>query len=163
MATKRDAKPCYVCDTGTVRPTNLHGRTFDYRDEVELIFDEDLVAPVCDVCGEIYLKGADSDRFGSVLERLRDERKRSAVVRFEETVAREFREVPRAAFEDMLGVSHGYLSRLARGTRTPDAPLEILLQAFAADPVQTLRLVAKARRLPPAILDALARRGEAVA
>ena len=163
MTTTQKTKPCYACETGQVRPTNLRGREFNYRDEVGLIFDEDLTAPVCDKCGEIYLRGPASDHFGLVLERRRDMRKRAAVTDFEETLTREFRGIPKAAFEDMLGVSHGYLSRLARGSRTPDAALEILLRAFAADPIQTLRVVATARPLPEPIRNALAQRGRPAA
>ena len=149
--------PCYACDTGTVVETNLRGRKFNYLDELNLVFDEDLVAPVCDTCGELYLGGTVTQPFGDALERLRLSRKQSAAVHFVERVEREYPAVPRALWEESLSLSHGYLSRVASGKRVPDTLLEIFLEGFSRDPEAALRLLEAAGHMPDALAEALER------
>ena len=153
----KTSKPCYACETGTVRQTNLRGRAFDYRDEVDLIFDEDAELPVCDACGEMPLNAAATKRLNVVLERLRAERKRSAVEQFIDTIGREYPTIPRAAWEQALGLSPGYLSRLASGTRLADTPLEILLAGFAKDPSAVIELIEATGHMPKLLMTHLAR------
>jgi hypothetical protein len=64
---------CYTCETGAMRPANMRGRSFDYRDERGLVFDEDLEVFTCDspACGELRLGGERTARVDAVLERLR--------------------------------------------------------------------------------------------
>ena len=144
-------KPCYTCEKGTVRVTNLRGRAFDYRDEMGLVFDADLEAPVCDQCGELFLSGALTQQFSDALEQLRLARKREVAQHFVRTTETKYPQVPRALWEDTLGVSHGYLSRLASGARVPDTALAILLEGFAKDPEAALRLFSLAGHLPRAL------------
>lgn len=146
---------CYACETGTVRLKNVRGRKFDYRDELGLVFNEDLEVPTCDSCGELYMKGELTKRFSSILERVRSAHKQSAVVRFVETIEREFPSIPKAVWEDTFGISRGYLSRLASGARTADTALEILLAGFAREPKTALRLVEAAGHLRPQLAPLL--------
>ena len=53
----KTAKPCYACETGTVRQTNVRGRAFDYRDEVDLVVDEHV-----ELAGVRHLRGDASRR-----------------------------------------------------------------------------------------------------
>jgi hypothetical protein len=151
------SKPCYACETGTVRLAQVHGRAFDYRDEVGLVVDEDIQLPVCDTCGEMPLNAAATKRLNVVLERLRAERKQSAVKRFIETVGREYPTVPRAAWEQALGLSPGYLSRLVSGNRLADTPLEILLAGFAKNPGVVIDLIEATGHMPKQLMAHLAR------
>lgn len=153
-------KPCYSCETGTMRRTNLRGRQFDYRDEFRLVFDEDYEVLACDnpACGELRLGGERTARMNAVLERLRSTRKRAAAQNFVETAEREFPEVPRALWEDAFGLSRGYLSRVVTGKRLPDTPLEIVLEGFAREPRLALRLLKAAGRLPVPLDEAVVRR-----
>jgi hypothetical protein len=148
MKRRTPDRPCYACETGIVRPTNLRGRAMDYRDARGLVIDEDLILPACDApdCGELLLGTGDTTALTTVLERLRAERKRQAVERFTARAAADFPDVPRGAWEDLLGLSRGYLSRLASGTRLPDTALEIVLTAFARDPRAALRVFELAGR-----------------
>jgi len=152
-------KTCYSCGRGTIQPRNLRGRTFSYRDEVGLVFDTDLTVPACDTCGEVFLNGAQGKEFSSVLERLRLDRKRSAAVRFVQTVERQFPNVPRAAWEDAFGLSRGYLSRLTSGARFADTALEILLEAFVQDPRIVIQLVQATGHMSQQLLDHLGHAG----
>lgn len=156
--TEKKTKLCYSCETGTVQPRNLKGRTFDYRDERALEFDEDLTVPACDTCGELYLKGDLTRRFSEALERLRAERKQGAAVRFIKAATAEFPDVSRAHWEEMLGLSRGYLSRLASGARVADTTLEILLEAFARDPSTVIDALNSAGRLHKSLAAAVAAR-----
>jgi hypothetical protein len=142
------APPCYACDNGTVHPKNVRGRRFDYRDELALVFDQDLEVPTCNSCGELYMTGELTKRFGEALERIRSAHKQGAVKRFVETIEREFPTIPKAVWEDTFGISRGYLSRLASGARVADTALEILLAGFAKEPTTALRLVKAAGHLP---------------
>lgn len=141
-------RKCFSCESGTIRLTPLEGRPFDYRDELALVFDEDVEAPICDRCGELFLRGALTARFEAVLERLRSERKRAIVKEFIDVSERDFPDVPRALWEDALGVSHGYLSRLVSGKKLPDTSLTILLAGFAKEPKKALELFSVSGHMP---------------
>ena len=142
-------RKCFSCESGTIRLAGLGGRTFDYRDELSLVFDEKIDAPVCDTCGELFLRADLTARFETVLERLRATRKRTIVQDFVTVSERDFPDVPRALWEDALGVSHGYLSRLLSGKKLPDTALTILLAAFAKKPKKTLELLSATGYMPP--------------
>lgn len=150
---------CHKCATGTMRPTNLRGRSLSYRDQSALTFDENLTVPVCDRCGDMRLRRSEVAKFSAVLERLRDARKREAVADFVTVIGAQFGDVPRYAWEDALGLSHGYLSRLESGTRTPDTPLEILMRWVALDSAGALRVLANLGHLPAQLRDRLAPEG----
>jgi len=150
-----DTAQCLSCRERAVTLQNVKGKTFDLRDEDDLVFDEDLKLPVCGNCGEIYVRGAALRRFNGVLERLHAARKREAIESFVAVIDREFADVPRQSWEDMLGISHGYLSRLQKGTRNLSTPLEVLMRGVAQEPTQALRFIAHSRRLPGALAEYL--------
>ena len=141
-------RKCFSCESGTIRLASLKGRSFDYRDEFALVFDEKVEAPICDSCGELFLRGGLTAQFEAVLERLRAERKRTIVKKFISVSERDFPDVPRALWEDALGVSHGYLSRLVSGKKLPDTSLTILLAGFAKEPKRALELFSVSGHMP---------------
>jgi len=149
---------CLSCREDAVTLQNVRGRTFDLRDEDDLVFDEDLKIPACGNCGEIDVRGAALRRFSGVLERLHAARKREAIESFVAVIDSEFADVPRQSWEDMLGISHGYLSRLQKGTRNLSTPLEVLMRGVAQEPTQALRFIAHSRRLPSALAEYLGKR-----
>lgn len=75
-ATEPTDRPCNTCGTGIVRPTSLLGRRFEYRGST-VLFDADVVVPVCAACGELWLGSERTRRVNEVLERLRDAALRS--------------------------------------------------------------------------------------
>lgn len=149
---------CLSCREQAVTLQNVKGRTFDLRDEDDLVFDEDVKLPLCGNCGELYMRGAALQRFSGVLERLHAAKKREVIESFVEVIDREFADVPRQSWEDMLGISHGYLSRLLKGTRNLSTPLEVLMRGVAQEPAQALRFIAHSRRLPGALAEYLGKR-----
>jgi hypothetical protein len=112
------------------------------------VFDENVEAPICDRCGELFLRGELTARFEAALERLRTERKRAIVKEFIDVSERDFPDVPRALWEDALGVSHGYLSRLVSGKKLPDTSLTILLAGFAKEPQKALEFFSVSGHMP---------------
>ena len=149
---------CLSCREDAVALQNMKGRTFDLRDEDDLVFDEELYLPACRKCGELYMRGLALRRFSAVLERLHAARKREAIESFVAVIDREFADVPRQNWEDVLGISHGYLSRLLKGTRNLSTPLEVLMRGVALEPTQALRFIAHSRRLPVALAEYLGKR-----
>lgn len=149
---------CLSCREDAVALQNMKGRKFDLRDEDDLVFDEELYLPACRKCGELYVRGPALRRFSAVLERLHAARKREAIESFVAVIDREFADVPRQNWEDVLGVSHGYLSRLLKGTRNLSTPLEVLMRGVAQEPTQALRFIAHSRRLPDALAEYLSKR-----
>jgi hypothetical protein len=146
---------CLSCRVNAVTLQNVKGRKFDLRDEDDLVFDEQLYLPACGKCGELYLRGTALRRFSGILERLHAAKKREAIESFVAVIEREFADVPRQSWEDVLGISHGYLSRLTKGTRNLSTPLEVLMRGVAQEPVQALRVLARSRRLPGALAEYL--------
>ena len=142
---------CLSCRQDTVRVLDLKARSFELRDEYDLRFDESMRAPVCTSCGELFIRGADARRFSDVLERLYDERKRKAVEDFIAVIDQEFSDVPRHRWEEVLGVSPGYVSRLQKGSRNLSGPLEVLMRGLTRSPLETLRIIGYSRRLPAAL------------
>jgi hypothetical protein len=142
---------CLFCRQNAVSVRELSGRTFDLRDEYDLRFDESMRVPICTKCGDVYVRGASLQRFSEVLERLYDERKRKAVEEFVSVIDHEFADVPRHRWEELLGVSPGYISRLLKGSRNLSTPLEVLMRGVTREPKQTLRMIGYSRRLPPAL------------
>ncbi len=153
-------KVCLTCEVGQMQRVNLRGASLDYRDELGLIFDDDLHVMRCDnaACGDMQIKGTQISTMNDVLERLRRERKQQSAQHFLRTAEQLLPDIPRAMWEDILGLSRGYLSRIATGTRQPDSPLEILLEGFSKEPRSALVLIKAAGRLPSAVDDAVATR-----
>ncbi|MHB1265926.1 MAG: hypothetical protein ACYC1S_16180 [Gemmatimonadaceae bacterium] len=139
---------CVACGEDAVRLQNLRGRVFELRDENDLVFDEDLVVPVCAACKEFYVRGPTLERFSDALERLHAAKKRATVDQFVEKIEREFADVPRQSWEDALGLSRGYLSRIQRGTRALSLHIEMFMRGVVAEPLPTLKLIKLSRRLP---------------
>ena len=153
--TKWKNAACVSCEKGTVKEVDLLGRPFNHGDEHDLVFDESLLVPVCDSCAEFYMNRSISHRFSKVLERLRAERKQRLVARFLETIERELPPVSRATWEEVFGLSRGYLSRLLTGARVPDTALALLLRRFTESPYDELEHLKAQRRLPPELARAL--------
>ena len=142
---------CLFCRQNAVSVRELKGRTFDLRDEYDLRFDESMRVPICTKCGDVYVRGASLRRFSDVLERLYDERKRAAVEDFVAVIDHDFSDVPRHRWEEVLGVSAGYVSRLQKGSRNLSGPLEVLMRGLTRAPLETLRIIGYSRRLPAAL------------
>jgi hypothetical protein len=146
-----DTARCLACRQDSVTVVELKGRNFDVRDEYNLRFDESMCVPCCAKCGELFVRGPASRRFNAVLERLYADRKRAAVEAFVSVIDHDFSDVPRHRWEEVLGVSPGYVSRLQKGSRNLSGPLEVLMRGLTRSPLETLRIIGYSRRLPAAL------------
>lgn len=57
---------CMACDQGTVAPTNIHGRKIG-----GVVIDDDIVVPVCNSCGEMYVRGDAAKRIDEAIAKTR--------------------------------------------------------------------------------------------
>ena len=116
----RAPKRCASCGKGVFMNADVKGRTFAYRDELELEIQESLTMQVCNVCGEIRESATDTVALDMALARGYAVRHRAMTV---EAVARltgtGWRQVD---IEQAMGLSTGYLSKALRGDKALSGP-----------------------------------------
>ncbi len=98
---------------GEIRPTNIRGERWPYRDAVDLLIDEDLFMPVCAACGEMMLDEGDSKRLDEVLQRAYEEHRHKATEQLIVCITRDFN-ITQGEIEQILGMSTGYISKVKR-------------------------------------------------
>jgi hypothetical protein len=116
------------------------GRRVRYRTIAALAVPGDLAIPTCGACGAEWFDGTTA--------RALDEGLETAYRRIlHETACRAIeRLAPHATqrrMEELLGLSHGYLSKARSGERVPSAGLTGHLSLLARDPVRRLRELEK--------------------
>jgi len=132
---KRKGFRCVECGEGTVLPLAKAGRLTRHR-TMRLEVPSDLEIPTCDRCGTEWYDDTTARTVDEALEGI---------------YRRELRERVRAALdvltghvsqrqlERMLGLSHGYLSKLRSGACDPSPELVGNLALLAHDPARRLR------------------------
>ena len=120
---------CVRCGSRSVRPRTGRGRTRPYRVFAALPVPDDCLIPACRRCGAQYLDDETIAALGPVLERV-------YVAELQRLAALYIRRLPRRLIsqrrlELLLGLSQGYLSRLAAGDGVPSAQLVLLLGHLA--------------------------------
>jgi len=120
---------CVRCGSRSVRPRTGKGRTRPYRVFAALPVPDDCLIPACRRCGAQYLDDETIAALGPVLERV-------YVAELQRLAALYIRRLPRRLIsqrrlELLLGLSQGYLSRLAAGDGVPSAQLVLLLGHLA--------------------------------
>lgn len=120
---------CVRCGSRSVRPRTGKGRTRPYRVFAALPVPDDCLIPACRRCEAQYLDDETIAALGPVLERV-------YVAELQRLAALYIRRLPRRLIsqrrlELLLGLSQGYLSRLAAGDGVPSAQLVLLLGHLA--------------------------------
>ena len=120
---------CVRCGSRSVRPRTGKGRTRPYRVFAALPVPDDCLIPACRRCGAQYLDDETIAALRPVLERV-------YVAELQRLAALHIRRLPRRLIsqrrlELLLGLSQGYLSRLAAGDGVPSAQLVLLLGHLA--------------------------------
>ena len=132
---KRREFRCAECGEGTVRALAKVGRRTRHKTMV-LEVPADLEIPTCDRCGAEWYDDTTARTVDEALEgiyrRELRERVRTAIDALAEHVSQ--REMER-----MLGLSHGYLSKLRNGACDPSPELVGNLALLAHDPKRRLR------------------------
>lgn len=125
---------CVECGLGKVRPLARPGRTMRYR-TMMLEIPADLLIPTCDHCGEEWIDESTSRLLDRALEgeyrvRLALVARQSLEILSSHTTLKEL--------EQLLGLSHGYLSKVGSGQRNPSPELASHLALLATDPAARL-------------------------
>lgn len=125
------AKPrrCVRCGSWSVRPRKGGGRTRPYRVFAALAVPDDCMIPACHRCGAQYLDDERIAALGPVLERVYCAELQRIAALMLGRIPRKL--IPRRRLELLLGLSQGYLSRIAAGDGVPSAPLVLLLGLIA--------------------------------
>ncbi len=128
---------CPACGKGEVRPAARAGRTARYKNMASLPLPEDLEVPTCAACGEEWIDRATAHAVDEALEREYQSRLRQlAVADLDQLAARH---VTQRRLEEILGLSHGYLSKIRSGASRPSVALVSCLHLLATDPEHRLR------------------------
>lgn len=131
---------CVRCGSCSVRPRKGDGRTRPYRVFAALALPDACMIPACHRCGAQYLDDETIAALGPVLERV-------YCAELQRIAALMLRRIPRRLIskrrlEMLLGLSQGYLSRIAAGDGVPSAPLVLLLGLIAdaaPESIETLK------------------------
>lgn len=138
MATDYKPRRCRECGEGTMAPLARAGRTMPYRNMLALPVPADLQIPTCDHCGTEWIDGATSSALEEALKRSYGEelskRLKVALSRLAEVNPASQRKIER-----LLGLSQGYLSRLANDRGAPSPRVVSALALLAQDPERRLR------------------------
>jgi hypothetical protein len=122
---------CPACGQGTVAPRGGKGRSFPYKQVPALEISDDLKLPTCDACGEMFIGAAAAKKLDANLERrylrLLAETATVAITKLSEHARQQ-------ELEQLLGLSHGYLSKLRNGKKDPSAALVGELMMLAENP-----------------------------
>lgn len=132
---KRKEFRCTECGEGKVRPLAKAGRQMRHK-TMTLNLPADVEIPTCDRCGTEWFDDTTAREVDDVLEsvyrrELRD-RVRAAIDVLTQHISQR-------KMERMLGLSHGYLSKLRNGTSDPSPELVGNLALLAHDPEKRIR------------------------
>jgi len=130
-----------------LRPTNVAGFVMPHRDDPHVRIREDLVLPVCDVCGDMTFTEAQAAALDDALESAY-RRKR---LRQQRALINDLRRagITQVQIERFANLSPGYVSKLRKGKLASGATFRLLylLHAF---PREAMRVVS---RLDPALKE----------
>ncbi|HEY7766729.1 hypothetical protein [Longimicrobium sp.] len=117
-------RPCGACGEGTMRPADVSGFVMEHRDDPRVRVGEQLVLPVCDICGDMALNAADTDALEAALERSY-RRKR---LRQQRALINDLRRggLTQVQIERFASLSPGYLSKLRNGKLASGATFRLL-------------------------------------
>ncbi len=124
--------PCANCGKGEIRPVVRPGRTARYKNLAAVPLPEDLEIPTCNACGEEWIDRATARAIDVALEGEYQERLWHLAVASLEKLAASG--VTQRRLEMILGLSHGYLSKIRSGASRPSAALVSCLHLLASDP-----------------------------
>lgn len=123
-----------------LRPTNVAGWIMDHRDDPRVRIREDLILPVCDVCGDMTFTQEQAAALDDALERSY-RRKR---LRQQRAMINDLRRsgLTQVQIERFANLSPGYVSKLRQGKLASGATFRLLylLHAF---PREALRVVSR--------------------
>lgn len=148
---KPTGRACGGCGEGMLRPTNVVGMVMGHRDDSRVRILDELILPVCDVCGDMALNQEQTKALDAVLDRsYRRKRLRQQCALINDLRRRGLTQVQ---IERFAYLSPGYISKLRKGKLASGATFRLLylLHAFSEE---ALRAVS---RLDPCLKEAAGR------
>jgi hypothetical protein len=128
--TKREPR-CVECGAGTVRPQARAGRVAQHC-ALALPVPADLEIPTCDNCGEEWISDSAARAIDTALRPEYERRLRELATGAIDALL-ESGDATKGAVEKALGLSHGYLSKVTSGAKTPSEALVLALAFLAAN------------------------------
>ncbi len=132
---KRNEFRCVECGEGKVRPLAKQGRQTRHK-TMMLEVPADLEIPTCGHCGAEWFDDATARAVDEALEGIYRHELRERVRAAIDTLTEH---VSQRKMERMLGLSHGYLSKLRNGSCDPSPELVGNLALLAHDPKRRIR------------------------
>ncbi len=123
---------CYECGKGTIRLTAKPGRKDWYR-RLLLPVPDDLLIPTCDVCGEEGLRGDMVEAYDAAMDAVYAKEMQRQTQELLDAITRQM-QVTQKHIEQLLGLSHGYLSKVKSGAEVPSPLLLSNLVLLASNP-----------------------------
>jgi hypothetical protein len=150
-------RACGACAQGMLRPMNIKGTVEAHRDDPRVRVCDDLILPVCDVCGDMMLTEAQAAALDDALERTY-RRKR---LRQQRALINDLRRagITQVQIERFANLSPGYVSKLRKGKLASGATFRLLylLHAFPREAMDAVsRLDPRLRESRPAVDSAVA-------
>jgi hypothetical protein len=140
---------CTTCGKGQVEPVRKPGRTMVFRNFESLEVPESLAIPTCSDCGDEWFDAETTEALERALAEAASNAVRAISV---EAIAELSEYVTQRDLEDLLDLSHGYLSKVKHGKEKPSALLTALLALLASAPEKRLEEVRRfwsARTIAP--------------
>lgn len=128
-------KRCQECGQGEIEPALKSGRTERYKTMAALPVPDDFPIPTCTVCGSEWMDAALAQSLDDALDRVYQ---KELSVRAKEAIETIAAHKTQRALEQLMGLSHGYLSKIRSGAKTPSAELVSHLALIAEDPIHRL-------------------------
>jgi transcriptional regulator with XRE-family HTH domain len=126
---------CPICGEGTVKPKKIAGRFTRYK-TMRVPVPPGLSIPTCSECGTEYLDEDSAARMEKALAQRYQEELGSRAAQSIEVIAEH---ISQRDLEALLGLSHGYLSKLRSRERTPSPDLVAHLGSIARAPKERIR------------------------
>jgi len=123
---------CVECGKGKISPTAKKGRKTSYKNLKNLPVPNDLEIPTCNKCGAEYFDKAHAVAIDRALEPVYQQELQIRAAALLEKLTKS--NVTQSKLEALLGLSHGYLSKVRSGARQPSPMLVSCLRLVAADP-----------------------------
>lgn len=123
---------CPSCGIGEVVEKTGPGRRWPHKTIPDLELPSELTIPTCTECGEEWIDDEVAQRIADATERAYA----AALAEKAEAAIRSFRrtQFPQRMIERLLGVSHGYFSKILSAEREPSPHLVAALMLLANDP-----------------------------
>lgn len=126
-----ETRICSSCGKGTVEPVQRPGRTMTFRNFEALELPESLAVPTCTNCGDEWY---DTDATEAIEWALAQAASKVLTGLSVDAIHVLAGHSAQRDLEDLLDLSHGYLSKVKHGKEKPSALLTALLALLARNP-----------------------------